>query len=195
MSTNNLVSRKISETFSQLSENAIRDLSAILQRKELRKNQVYLKEGGVHNKLIFIESGLIRFYFFKKKKEVTIHFGEGPSFAICDESFFHHQPSHLTVTAIEPSVVYEIPHDAFFALVDKYEDIEILYRRILEILLLESRAKINAFRYENAQERYEHLMRERPTLINRVSLSHIASYLIMSKETLSRVRAGLFSGD
>ncbi|MCD7930400.1 MAG: Crp/Fnr family transcriptional regulator [Tannerellaceae bacterium] len=191
MSTNILVTRRLSDNFSPLIEHAIRDLSAILIRKELKKNQVYLKEGGVHENIIYIDSGLLRFYYHKKRKEVTVHFGGADSFAICDESYFHKNPSHLTVTALEPTVVYEIPRDNFMELVNKHPDIEILYRRILESLLLESRNKISSFRFENAQERYLSLITQRPDLIKRVPLGYIASYLLMSKETLSRVRTGL----
>ncbi|MCD7936879.1 MAG: Crp/Fnr family transcriptional regulator [Tannerellaceae bacterium] len=193
MSTNILVSRRLSDNFSPLSEQAIRELSAILIRKELKKNQVYLEEGGVHSHIIYIDDGLLRFYYFRKKKEITVHFGEGNSFAICDESFFKQNRSHLTVTALEDTVVYELPREAFLKLVEQYPEFETFYRRILEKLLLESRSKISSFRHENAQERYISLMRDRPGLLNRVRLDYIASYLLMTKETLSRIRSGLFA--
>jgi len=193
MSTNIMMSRRLSENFSPLSGQALKELSAILVRKEIKKNQVYLKEGGVHSHIIYIDSGLLRFYYFRNKKEVTVHFGETNSFAICDESFFKKNPSHLTITALEDSVVYELPSEPFLELVEQYPDLERLYRRILEELLLESRRKMSSFRHESAQERYISLMKERPTLLNRVRLDYIASYLLMTKETLSRIRGSLFA--
>ena len=47
------------------------------------------------------------------------------------------------------------------------------------------------FRMETANERYNRLLREQPEIVKRAPLSHIASYLLMTPETLSRVRANI----
>ena len=64
------------------------------------------------------------------------------------------------------------------------------YQRIFEYKLIVSQRKADSWRFENAHERYDRFCREYPVISKRVSIAHIASYLLMSPETLSRVRAG-----
>ena len=52
------------------------------------------------------------------------------------------------------------------------------------------RDRADSWRFETARERYNQLMEHQPEVIKRAPLSHIASYLLMTPETLSRVRSG-----
>ena len=54
-----------------------------------------------------------------------------------------------------------------------------------------SQVKADSWRFETARERYTRLLEQQPEVIKRAPLSHIASYLLMTPETLSRVRAGV----
>ena len=65
-----------------------------------------------------------------------------------------------------------------------------LYRKILEHSLIESQVKADSWRFESARERYNRLMDNHPEVIQRAPLGYIASYLLMTPETLSRVRSG-----
>ena len=68
-------------------------------------------------------------------------------------------------------------------------EVNMFYRKILEFSLIVSQVKADSWRFETAHERYNKLMRYQPEVIKRAPLSHIASYLLMTPETLSRVRA------
>ena len=54
-----------------------------------------------------------------------------------------------------------------------------------------SKVKADSWRFETERERYNMLMHTHPEVIKRAPLSHIASYLLMTPETLSRVRSGI----
>ena len=67
----------------------------------------------------------------------------------------------------------------------------LLYRKMLEHSLIESQVKADMFRFETAHDRYEKFLKLFPEPAKRAPLIHIASFLQMTPETLSRVRAGL----
>ena len=69
--------------------------------------------------------------------------------------------------------------------------VNLFYRKIIEYSLITSQIKADSWRFETAQKRYEILLEEHPEVIKRAALSQIASYLLMTPETLSRVRAAL----
>ena len=70
-----------------------------------------------------------------------------------------------------------------------------LYRKILEHVAISSQEHADSQRFENATERYERLLREKPEIILRAPMVHIASFLQMTPETLSRVRNGSVQGN
>ena len=93
--------------------------------------------------------------------------------------------------ALENTVLYVIPHDPLLALCAEDFEIEVMYRRLLENSLILSQRKADFLRFETANERYARLLKEHHEIVQRAPLSHIASYLLMTPETLSRVRANM----
>jgi single-strand DNA-binding protein len=69
------------------------------------------------------------------------------------------------------------------------ENIQILYRKILEGQLIEAQVHADLVRFESAQDRYRRICRQMPKVVLRAPLVYIASYLQMTPETLSRVRS------
>ena len=70
-------------------------------------------------------------------------------------------------------------------------EINMFYQKILEYSLIVSQIKADSWRFESARERYNLLLETHPEIIKRAPLAHIASYLLMTPETLSRVRSGV----
>ena len=66
-----------------------------------------------------------------------------------------------------------------------------LYQKILEWALMLSQEKADSWRFESARKRYLRFQQEYPEAAKRASVNHIASYLLMTPESLSRVRAGV----
>ena len=170
----------------------IRLFANIIQCKKYHKGDIILGEGEVCNSLLYIEQGLLRQYYVKHGKNVTEHLSyEGNGVVWCIESYFHRTPTHLSMEALEPSVVWEIPRDLMEDISDTNCDISYLYRRFFEDSLILSQVKADMLRFESAKERYSRLMQLFPEIIKRVPLTYIASYLQMSLETLSRVRSSM----
>ncbi|MCD7978601.1 MAG: Crp/Fnr family transcriptional regulator [Tannerellaceae bacterium] len=186
-----VIAQRLAEKMAPLSDDTIEKLAAILIRIELNKNEYFLKSGQTCKYIGYIEKGLIRQFYYKNDKEVTTNFAAENELFTCTESFLRQKPTYLYVEALEPTVLYGIPYSPLLSLIEECPDLEKWYRRMIEELLIQAQKKINSFRFETAQERYQRLLKERPELIKRVPLSLVASYLMMSQETLSRVRAGM----
>lgn len=185
------VARELSRQTIPISKEALDKLASILVRTEIKKGQTFLNEGDICKQIGYVQKGLVRQYYYKNKKDFTEHFScEGDVF-ICIESFLRQVPSRLIVEALENTVIYGLPHDEVLALGAECYEIEVLYRGLLENSLILSQVKMDMFRMETANERYNRLLREQPEIIKRAPLSHIASYLLMTPETLSRVRASI----
>ena len=188
MDTAIFIARRIAAQSILLSEEAVEKLASILIRTELKKGALFLSEGEVCTQLGYVYKGMVRQFYFKNKKELTEHFASEDNIFICIESFLRQRPANLLVEALENTVLYGIPHDPLLALCAEDYEIEVMYRRLLEIL---SQRKADFLRFETANERYARLLKEHPEIVQRAPLSHIASYLLMTPETLSRVRANM----
>ena len=187
MDTAIFIARRIAAQSILLSEEAAQKLASILIRTELKKGALFLSEGEVCTQLGYVYKGMVRQFYFKNKKELTEHFASEDNIFICIESFLRQRPANLLVEALENTVLYGIPHDPLLALCAEDYEIEVMYRRLLENSLILSQRKADFLRFETANERYARLLKEHPEIVQRAPLSHIASYLLMTPETLSRV--------
>lgn len=180
----------VTSRYPEMTDEGQRLLEGILIRKELVKGEQLLKEGEVSRHFVFVAKGMLRQFYFKNGKDITEHFSYEGCIMMCIESLFRQTPSRLIAEALEPTVVYLVPFDKLHLLMDMSREINIFYQRILEYSLITSQEKADSWRFETAKERYQRLFATHPEVIKRAPLSYIASYLLMTPETLSRVRSG-----
>lgn len=191
METSLYIAQKLAEQTVPISKEALEKLASILIRNEIKKGENFLNEGEVCTQMGYVHKGLVRQYYYKNGKELTEHFCCEDDVFICIESFLRQKPSRLIVEALENTVIYGIPHDAVLKLAEECYDVERVYRGLLENSLILSQVKMDMFRFESANERYNRLLKEQPEIVMRAPLSYIASFLLMTPETLSRVRANV----
>ena len=182
------IAAEIASLYCPLTSEGIDALSTILRPMKFQKGETILQEGTVCRALYFVEKGMVRQYYYKNRKDVTEHFSFEGRIVFCIESFLKQEPSRLIVEALEPAELYAIPYDDLHVLMQRNLEIAMLYRKILEHVAISSQEHADSQRFENASERYERLLREKPEIILRAPLVHIASFLQMMPETLSRVR-------
>ncbi|MGM5629330.1 Crp/Fnr family transcriptional regulator [Apibacter raozihei] len=172
-----------------LSPQSVNQFISIVERKKYQKDEIILKQGLTSRYMYFIEQGIIRQFYFKEGRDITEHFSCEGDIATCLESLFLKEPTHINIEAIETSIIYRINYEKFKILSNKYPEINCLYQAILEYKLIVSQKKADSWRFENSHDRYKRFCKEFPIVSKRVSIAHIASYLLMTPETLSRVRA------
>lgn len=153
------------------------------------KDHYLLREHTVSDYIYFIQKGVARIYYYKNDKEITEWIAMDEQFFLSITSFFQRTPSHLIIQTLEPSEVYGIHHNDLMALADKYHDIEKLLRKMVTASLILSQVRMDSIQFETAQQRYDRLLKNSPQIIQRVAVSYIASFLGVTPETLSRIRA------
>lgn len=183
-----ILSEKYKVHFSD--ESAVR-FNAIVERKEYRKEDIVLHLGETCRDVYIIAQGMVRQFYYKEGRDITEHFSCETDVVFTIESLFLKKPTSLPMEAIEPAVIYHLNYERFQNLCDTYKDINRLYRRMVESDLVESQRKADSWRFKSARERYERFCKEYPEASKRAPIAHIATYLLMTPETLSRVRAGV----
>lgn len=171
------------------SEDELEEIMSYFVKERVGKNELLVRQGQVCKKLYFIETGLGRSYYLKKDgKEVTQwFFAEGKPMSSV-ESFFQQNPSLYYLEVLEDSLVHSITKERLDFLFDKYPKMEKFGRILATEMLTKVVNKLNAIQFQTAPERYEYMLKEFPDISQRVPLGHIASYLGMTQETLSRIR-------
>jgi cyclic nucleotide-binding domain protein len=185
------IARELARKYSTMTHDELDALESILVPQKYAKGQMIINEGQVCDSIYYIERGLIRQFYFKNGKQITEHLGEDHTIFMCIESLFREEPTKLQVEAIEPTIVYAIPKQKLEQVALHNVNIQILYRKILEESLIISQVHADLVRFETAQARYKRMCKLNPQVILRAPLVYIASYLQMTPETLSRVRAAM----
>lgn len=183
------IARELARKYSTMTHDELDTLESILVPMKFAKGQKILSEGEVCQSIYYIDRGLIRQFYYKHGKEVTEHIGDDHSIFMCIESLFKEEPTRLQVEAIEQSVIYALPKVELEKVALHNVNIQILYRKILEESLILSQIHADLVRFETAQDRYKKMCKLMPQVVLRAPLVFIASYLQMTPETLSRVRA------
>ena len=189
LNTTRDIARELARKYSTMTHEELDTLESILVPKKYAKGEMILKEGEVCESIYYIDKGLIRQFYYKNDKELTEHIGADGEIFMCIESLFKEEPTKLQVEALEPSVIYLIPKHKLEQVALHNVNIQILYRKILEESLIISQVHADLLRFETAQNRYKRLYTMKPQVVLRAPLVYIASYLQMTPETLSRVRA------
>lgn len=182
------VAREIARIYCTLTPQGVDALGSILVPMKFQKGETILSAGQVCRAMYFVDKGMVRQYYYKNKRDVTEHFSYEGRIVFCIESFLKQEPCRLIVEALENSSLYAIPYDDLHNLMVRNQEMEMLYRKILEHVAISSQEHADSQRFENAAERYERLLREKPEIVLRAPMVHIASFLQMTPETLSRVR-------
>jgi len=174
-----------------LSVEALNAFANILHEFKVLRGHVVVDEGEICNYMYYVERGLVLQYYKKNDQTVTEHISHEGDMVINIESYFNREPSKIITFMLEPGVLYGIPHDALEAIARQSFELCRLIFAIDERSLIISQRKADILRFETAKERYVRTLRENPEIIRRAPLHHVASFLQMTPETLSRVRSAV----
>jgi len=180
--------QNISQTYSKLTDNCMADFIQVSKYLTKDKSTLLVTAGQYADKSYFIVKGCARAYYLKDGKDITDWFAFENDFINSINSFFENIPSPHFIELLEPSTFLEISREDIFKLSDKYHDFDRLLRIIATKTMLALRNRIFSIQFEMAQQKYENLLNIRPDITQRVPLTHIASYLGITLETLSRIR-------
>ena len=173
----------------QLNPEAKQDIEKILQNQTFSKKDFILTQGQVCRHIYFIEHGLARSFYLDDGKEITSWFMIENDVIISVKSFFLEVPTEEYIQALEDTSLYFISFHDLMALYEVHPSFNTIGRRLTEIYYMKSEDRLQNIRKKDAFERYKFLITQHPEIIQRVSSRIISSYLGITEETLSRLRA------
>jgi len=183
-------------TYADLSDEAERAWALLLRRRHYRKDESFIVAGEVPTTFAFVVDGLFSQHHVGPDGDMVIKyfFPEGRIAASVSATLLG-QPSLFTITAIEDSTVLEYEFAAFRALVRSFPDVAAFYIRYLERhWIIEKEPVEIAFRHDTAMQRYRDFIRREPELHKRLKQHHVAAWLGITPESLSRLRKAIALG-
>jgi CRP-like cAMP-binding protein len=174
-------------TISDNEKKAITDLNVF---KSFQKDDILIKEGEYTNEYYFVIKGCIRCYFLVDGEEKTSAFyTELDSFV--PQSTVEKKSSALYASCVEDSLIVVSTPEMENAVFEKFPRFETLCRILSEKVVIKKQVEFECFKNSSAEQRYLNLLQNRPDLIQRVPQYHLASYLGIKPESLSRIRKRL----
>lgn len=163
-------------------------LQPVLTEHTFKKNELLLKQGAICHSLFYIDKGYCKSYFNMDGVPKNTGFFFENDIATNISSFGSGLPSKFNIVACEPLTVIIFNKAKLFQASQHCPEIETLGRNCIRLFAIKQEAFSNMFKLYSAQERLEYLESNYPDLLQRVSLSQLASFLGIARETLSRIR-------
>ena len=157
--------------------------------RKVPKGRFLLKPGDVCKDYYYIHKGVLRSFIKYGNKEITIWINPEGEITTSIRSIASSKVSEEYIQVIENAELVVIPFDAMSELYEKFPEMNKVGRMLLEEYYATSEERVFIARLPNAEARYQHFINSRPELLNRIPLKYVASYLGITLETLSRLRA------
>ena len=173
-----------------LEENEIGDFLQICLETKLSKGEFWIKENKRNERIAFLISGYLRkFYVDPEGKEITDYFYFNSDFCADLPSIVGKTKPTSNIVAMEETSMIIFSYADFEQLRTRHPVFERIYSKMLELTFLRFYNRTNSFIQKSPKERYEELLKVHPLILQKATQYHIASYLGISYQHLSRLRS------
>lgn len=180
--------RKFIDNIAPMNDSDWQFFSSKLQEVHLKKNTPLLKFGAIENHLSFISKGVVRLYIPKVESDLTFGFVFKNEFVTAYDSLLTRSPSEYQIETLTETVLWRISYKDLQEVYERTDSGNIIGRKMAENkFLIKSKRELSLLN-KTAEERYLDLFSERPILIQQIPLKHIASYIGVTPQALSRIR-------
>jgi CRP-like cAMP-binding protein len=166
-------------------KNAILDLNIL---RSVKKGTVLLKEGQYSTESYFVLKGCIRSFYIVEGDERTTEFYTEME-GVSSPCIISKLPSEFYISCVEDSMLSISDDGMEVEVFQKFPKFESLCRIISEQLLAKNQRNFDGYKTSSPEQRYLHLLKNRPDLLQRVPQHQLASYLGIKPQSLSRLRA------
>lgn len=153
-----------------------------------RAGDFILKEGQVCDRICLIVTGLTRSFYINEGLDITSRFMEQGFVVTSWPSYYTQKPGNEFIEAVENTSLACINYSDIQQFYIDFPEANIIGRRQVEYAFYLSEQRTQMLRKHTAEEKYKFFLDNHSSLLQRVPLKHIATYLGMNEETLSRVR-------
>ena len=173
----------------QLTEEEMSTVKAAFLPKKIRKRQYLLQEGDVCKYQAFVVKGILRSYIIDEKgAEHILQFAPEGWWITDLYSYLTSEPSNFSIDALEDAELLMIARPEWEELMRKLPKLEHYFRVLVQNHLIATQRRLLQTITQTAEEKYIRFAQTYPDCIQRVPQHMIASYLGISRETLSRLR-------
>ena len=170
-------------------------ISGKLSSKSASKGEVLTPKGKNADKLYFLLNGVSRLYHETENKEVTLNFAFPESFFCSYSSFLTQEPSEFILEALTPCEMIYLTRkdlDDLYAITKCGHE---LGRILTEKMFLYLSKRENDLLLKSPTQRYLDLFDEQPHLVQKIPQKYLSSYIGITPQALSRIRAKLAEAD
>jgi len=163
-------------------------IRSLFKKKILKKGSHILEAGNICRYIIFIETGLVRYYINNDGIEQTNYFNKEGEFVCYYLSFLSQTPSDVSIQALEDTTVYIISFDDMQQFYKEVEYGERFGRLGIEQVFVSVIGQIKSLYVDTPEVRYQKFLSNYRDLAQRIPQYYIASYVGIKPQSLSRIR-------
>lgn len=157
----------------------------------LKRNDFLVLKNTKNTNIYLVEEGSLRVFIEDEIEEHTIRFGYKNSIITALDCFLTNKPTSFYIQAIKKCELKVISKSKFDAFINSKSEFKAIWKTILESFIYQQiEREIDLITY-SPQKRFERVLQRSPQLFQEIPLKHIASYLRMTPETLSRILKNL----
>ena len=176
----------------KLPEKSLLELLSHMEEVNFSKGEFVVKTGERNSNFYLLKKGIWRAYYLTDGTEISLWFVGAGEAAFSSWGYIDGEPSQINIESVNDSVAYCITKTELEKLFSNSIEMANFGRKIFEREILSVDSSSLAYGTPpTAKERYLTLMEENPELLQDVPLKYLASYLYITPQSLSRIRAGL----
>jgi len=175
-------------TSDELTKSILSTFAPILRSMVCNKGQILHEENTICNELFLVKRGILRAYYHLEGRDITAHFALENDAITAPDGFISRKRSRYNIEVLESGEVWVVNHHDLEEFLEEHAAYERLARKFTEQIYMDLLERVEGLVFWSAREKYEALVEKYPRITQRVNLGHIASYLNITQETLSRIR-------
>jgi len=174
--------------FTDFNESELEIIMPYFETRKFKKKSILLDIGKVSNEVFYIIKGCIRLYCEKDGEKLSTYFFTENMFAGSYDSFLSRRPSKVAIETLEECEVLVLSHKAQEKLYDIFPKMNEFIRKAIEQRFVLLHDLFISYLLNSPEERYLMLQKDRPELLQRIPQHQIASFIGVTRVSLSRIR-------
>lgn len=188
---------KITPPYKILSDE-VESLRELIVEHNFNRGEVLSSVSEISNNLIIIRQGSAKAYYVKSGRDITYDFAFDNEILNVPLSLLNSSDTEVGVRFLEPTICYFLAKSQIASIIttSDNERMNLILNNIIMSLLSHAellQERLLMFQSMNAEERYNWILTRYPQLLERVTITELASFLCMSRETLYRIRSNKYN--
>lgn len=171
-----------------VSEEEARELNKYMSVRTSPKGTILLHPGQIANECLYVLKGCIRRYYLMDGEEKTTQFYTENQSIFSTFGFTNKIPARYFLACVEETTMTVLPYEKELKLFEQFPRLESMCRVSIEEEFANYQEMMETYITSTPEERYMDLLKNKPDLFQRIPMYHLASYLGIKPESLSRIR-------